>query len=269
MNQDVKDLLLNVIILVTEQNKKSTELEVFNDINSTAKRISTDLSILARYRYKIKEESLKIEEVPTFISINTAYELKQLENDTIWSFGIKFDIHSDVTLGIVGVSSFAESINQIVVQLLEKKFDFDKNRKLKGKDLIDYCNYVSKEIAIEVNEIWFNIIYKKWKLCFEKRMVKDESGEIKNVYYSDNFYIQKTIGVKVLNVLYSEILKSLDKDKINNAKTMYDELISSSKFTANFWKKGGVLSGLSSESGFSKARNMIKEKGIDNQSELF
>lgn len=269
LNPTVNDLLLNVIILITEENKKITELEVFNDINSTAKRISTDLSILAKFKFKIKDENLRIEDVPEFISINTAYKLKEFKENTVWSSGIKFDIHSEITLGIVGVTSFSESIQQIVTQLLEKKFNFNDNKHLKGKELIDYCEEVSLKIAEEINELWYKIIFKKWKLCFEHKIIKDEFGEIKDTFYNESFYIQKTIGVKVLNVLYSEILKGLESEDIDLAKSKFDDLISNSKFTSNFWKKGGILSGLSSESGFSKARAMIREKGTNIQSELF
>ena len=270
IKSEINDILLNIIILITEENKKSIELEIFNDINSTAKRISTDLSTLAKFKYKIKEENLKFSEINDFIAINTAFNLKELKQNTVWTSGIKFDIHAENTLGIVGVTAFIESIKPIVSQLLEKKYKTNSSENLNGTELIKYCKEVSFNIAHEINEIWYEIIAKKWKTCFEKQFLKDEFGEILEIYYSENYYIQKTIGVKVINILYSEILKELDEENINDSIEIFENLIDNCKYNYTFWKKGGILSGLSSESGFSKARSMIKNGGSNsNQGELF
>ena len=105
----LNNLLLNAIILISPSGHKSVELEAFIDINSTAKRISTDLATLARFDYEIKEK--RISESPTkHIATKTAFYLKEDDPLSVWSSAIKFDIHSEISLGIVGVTLFRESI---------------------------------------------------------------------------------------------------------------------------------------------------------------
>ena len=49
----------NIITVVTDENNRSVELDIFIDINSKGKKVSTDLAELARYNYRIKEKSIE------------------------------------------------------------------------------------------------------------------------------------------------------------------------------------------------------------------
>jgi DGQHR domain-containing protein len=252
----LNDLLLNAIILVSPLGHKSVELEAFIDINSTAKRISTDLATLARFDYEIKEKRISEPNPIKHIATKTAFYLKEDDPLSVWSSAVKFDIHSEISLGIVGVTLFRESIEPIVSVYLETKF-IDRGNKNES-ELITYYDDVARQIAVDINEVWNNIIRKKWSECFSESIAKNEVGELKTIFYSNEYYIQKTLGVKVLNILYSEILKQTGITE--QSKSTFQDLIQNSKVMSRDWRKGGPFSGLSSESGFAGIRKMIKNE---------
>ncbi|MGZ4055304.1 MAG: DGQHR domain-containing protein [Bacteroidia bacterium] len=254
----IKDFLLPVTIIISTENKKSTELEIFTQINSTAKRISTDLAELAKYNYQIREKSVNEKDVIMHVSIKTAYKLKEKGVNSIWNSGIKFDIHSEVTLGIVGVTSFCESIKGIVEFYVDKK----RIKKLildENKDgLINYCDKEADVISALIDNIWNTVVFEKWSSCFKKLVVKDENNELVDIFYSKEYYIQHTLGVKAINVILGDSLKLLDTGKVSTED--FKKIIFNSKVSVRDWSKGGPFSGLSSESGFSKVRKMIRNE---------
>lgn len=256
--ENVKNLLLPVIIVLTKKNRKSTELEIFTQINSTAKRISVDLAELAKYSYQLKENKILESDVVMFISMAAAYSLKEKGANSVWNSGIKFDIHSDVTIGIVGVAMFCESIKQIVEKHIEK----DIIKKLisnKDKDnLIKYCQEKAEIIANIIDDVWNSIIKNKWMICFSKDVAKNEYNELVDIYYSKAYYIQNTLGVKVLNNILGECYSKYGVG--NLALDNYKKIIINSQVSSNYWVKGGPFSGLSSESGFGKVRKIIKNE---------
>jgi len=250
------DLLLNAIILLSPLGHKSVELEAFIDINSTAKRISTDLATLARFDYEIKEKRISEPNPIKHIATKTAFHLKEDNPLSVWSSAIKFDIHTEISLGIVGVTLFRESIEPIVSVYLDKKYTDEGNKN--ESDLISFYDEVAREIAVDIDEVWNNTISKKWSECFSKSIAKNEVGELKTIYYSNEYYIQKTLGAKVLNGLYGEILKQTGITE--QSKNNFKNLIQNSKVMSRDWRKGGPFSGLSSESGFARIRKMIKNE---------
>src|SRR5690606_24076423 len=135
--------------------------------------------------------------------IKTAYELKEKFSDGVWKNGIKFDIHSDIVIGSVSVTAFIDSINPIIDRYM-KEHPF---KKKDGFLQIEYAKRASIKIAKLLNETWSRNIQSKWAICFNEEFVLDENGESIKKYYDNNFYIQKTIGVKALNSILSDIVK--------------------------------------------------------------
>jgi|GEM_PF-1075018 len=253
-HDSLNNFLLNITILVSPEKHRSVELEAFIDINSTAKKISTDLATLARFDYEIRENRITSSSNRLkHISTKTAFHLKENNTNSVWSSAIKFDIHSEISLGIVGVTLFGESIEPIVEQFLNFH-----NPPVRNDQLIDYYDSLAKDIAADIDYIWTNIIQKKWRECFSESIAKNEIGELKNIFYSNEYYIQKTLGVKVLNILYAELLKRHGVG--DNAKNEFRNLIQNSRIMSKDWRKGGAFSGLSSESGFARIRKMIKNE---------
>lgn len=258
--KDIDNFLLPVIIILSNPDKKSIELEMFTQINSTAKRISVDLAELAKHSYQIKENHVDEKEIVTFISIETAYNLKEKGEKSVWNNAIKFDIHSEVTLGLVGVTMFCESIQAIVDKFIDKPKVSKLLKEKKMNEVITYCQKSADTIAKELDKVWNEIIKHKWPNCFTNEIVKNDDNELVRIYYSKNFYIQQTIGVKALNVLYGDCVKahSFGLKAFNEFKKLIDK----SKVTSSDWKKGFNFSGLSSESGFNKVRKIIKNEAV-------
>ena len=257
-NPDINDFLLPVLIILSNEKKKSTELEIFTTINSTAKRISVDLAELAKHSYQIKEGQVNQDEIIKFICIETAYNLKARDDRSIWSNAIKFDIHSEITIGIVGVTMFTESITAIVEKYIDKTLVKSFITGNKMDDLISYCQQSAATIADDLDNVWNIIIKAKWKNCFTEEIVKNDDNELVKIFYSKNYYIQQTMGVKALNIIYSECIKKYSfGDKAYNE---FNKIVQESTVTVSDWKKGSKFAGLSSESGFTKVRKIIKNE---------
>lgn len=257
-NDSINDFLLPVLIILSNYNKKSVELEIFTTINSTAKRISVDLAELAKHSYQIKESQVNESEIVKFISIETAYNLKAKDDSSVWSNAIKFDIHSEITLGIVGVTMFTESIKVIVENYIDKNIIKSFVQEEKMDELIEYCQNTASVIANDLDKIWNTTIRNKWKNCFSKQILKNDENELVKVNYSKNYYIQQTLGVKALNVIYSDCIKkhSFGKEATNE----FEKIIMESKINSSDWRRGSMFAGLSSESGFNKVRKIIKNE---------
>ena len=254
-NQNLKELKLSVTIICTPQNSRSLEMEIFGTINSKSKRIKVDLIELARYDYRILENNIGVQEINEHISIEVAYLLNVNKNaDNKWFNAIKFGIHDEEKVGIIGVNAFRESLKPIVSLYLSSNTNyFD----LKGNDIIKYAKHSANEIQSFILKAW-SAVYEKWPKCFsDKSEELDFDMEIKEYYYRNNYYIQKTMGAKAINYLLGNIIstssKKLDVTSIEAFKT----IIKSCEVITSDWEVGKTFSGYSSESGFQKVSKMI------------
>lgn len=246
---------VNVIVILTDEDRRSVELEVFTDINSKAKRINTDLAELAKYDYQIKEKRISENEINRHIGIKTAYYLKQKNNLNVWQNAIKFDIHAEVSIGIVGISIFTDSIKQIIDRHIQDHSYKRDGVILEGQLLIDYCNNASELVGNFLYRVWNEIIKIKWGGTFKEDIVKNDEGLLVKIFYSTDYYIQKGIGVKSLNPIIG--MKAVEKGINDNALDEIKEVFFDSKVKIEHWKNGGPFSGFNSESGFNKIKQMI------------
>ncbi|WP_066220398.1 DGQHR domain-containing protein [Aliarcobacter cryaerophilus] len=237
---------LSVLILIIPEDEKYIEVDVFTTINSKAKPIPTDLAELAKYKYILLAEEEKLQELTIsdsidYVSMKISIDLN--DSDTsLWKNGIKVDINDKYNSGIVGISSFKKTIKGIVEISLEHLF------KDNPKVSIDQLDIEADKIRNFLNDIWM-ICYDKWTFCFNKDEYKS---------YSNDFYIQKTLGVSVIHGLVKEIY---DDKNLDNVKDKFRNLLYASKVKVEHWRAGGDMSGYSSESGFEKIRKFIKNIG--------
>lgn len=247
----LNDYLFNVIILLIENSNRSSELNVFTDINSKAKRIRVDLAELANHNYEILEN--RIVNINKHIAIKIAYKLKE-KTDSVWYKAIKFDIHSDVVLGVVGVNTFCESIEPIVAKYIEyTKFNIECD----PFKLIEFTEKSAEILYKQINIAW-DAVANKWQQCFSNESNYDEEQHLCETRYNKNCYIQKTLGVKSINGIFGEIVRVNGFDE--NALDLFEDLITSSRLKSDDWMAGRLFSGLSSESGVTKAKALIREK---------
>ncbi|KAA0990408.1 DGQHR domain-containing protein [Dyadobacter aurulentus] len=253
---ELLDFPLNVIIIISQEKKRSVELEVFTDINSKSKRINTDLAELAKHDYQIKEEVIENNEVSRHIAIKTAFFLKSEGEENIWRNAIKFDIHSEISLGIIGVTIFSESIKSIIDKYILDVPYSNNGKDLEGQPLIEYCNNSAKVIGAFLSKVWNDVVKIKWGKAFREDIVKNDEGEIVKIFYSKDFYIQKGLGAKAINFIIGESVKEHGLNE--KAEESIQKIIFDSKVKIDDWRNGGPFSGYNSESGFRKIREVIK-----------
>lgn len=256
----LNDLGLQISIIITPENKRSIEMEIFSNINSKAKRLKTDLIELAKYDYRIIENKIGKSELNQHIAINTAYYLNEdFTSENVWQNAIKIDIHSEHKIGIIGVKAFSEAISGIITSYINKNSKIVSS--LENQELIDFSRNSAKEISNFIIESW-KIVNKKWPNAFlDPHKVIDIDTQYKSIVYNPSFYIQKTLGCKSINYIISDLLKNHFENTFNNnVLSNFEEIIFKSKLNDYDWILGKTLSGISSESGFNKVSKIIKNE---------
>ncbi|WNB91846.1 DGQHR domain-containing protein [Bacillus sp. NEB1478] len=244
---------LNVIVLIIPEEKRVIELDVFNDINATPKKLKTDLVILAKQQYillgqKGIDSKTEMEE---YLAIRTAFILNEEIGASVWHNAIKFEKEINSQIGIIGIAAFKKAIAPLVKEFLNNKGKVD----LSLSDL----NELADEIAHYLNDAW-NIVAKKWEDCFGDFDFILESEQY-NFRYNNSYYLQKTTGVNAINQILHE--NRNEQEPIEKFK----EIIDNSPLIEEDWIKGGKLSGLTSGSGFKKAVSLIKYGEIKEKQE--
>lgn len=248
---DLLDFNLNVIVLINKDINRIREVKVFTDINSKAKRITTDLTLLAEYNYRLYySPNLTEQDFLEHIGVNIAYKLNEkTEANTInvWFNAIKLDITSDDNYGIIGVSAFKNSITPLIKVFIE-------NKQNKNDDCNDTLNNFDwdeiEEISYDISEFllkaWYNT-FKRWPTTF--------NSENPTSMFNKDFYIQKTTGVNALHQILTDCI--IKNNNTSEALLSYKNIITDSSIQDKQWKVKDIFAGLTSKSGFSKAKKII------------
>ncbi|MZP28891.1 DGQHR domain-containing protein [Heliobacterium undosum] len=252
---ELNDFLLNVIVLVTEPNKRDVEVDVFRDINSFAKRIKTDLTLLANYNYELINQK-EIENISEHISVKTAFYLNEKTTNSVWHKAIQFDFNNDLSSsGIIGVRAFVESIN-IIAEGFVKREDYIH---LEEKDiLINFAEIKAEELANFINKAW-DIVRQKWGNCF-KEAINEDMFEYSKTFYDQGYYLQKTTGVNAIHKILHDLIIELGYGDATVER--FSKIISCSKVRSDDWQVGSIFSGLTSNQGFNKARDIILNRSV-------
>lgn len=231
------ELSLNTTILIIPSNMRVIELDVFEDINSTAKKLKTDLVLLARQQYVLLGER-DIEgkdELETYISIKVSYLLNEKIDRSVWKNAIKFEKGINNQVGIIGIAPFSKALRPLVRQELTNIFDYR----------LEILDLAAQKLAEYINSAW-EIVNSKWDGCFTREVIFINEEEYEYMYKS-NYYIQKTTGVNAITKILYEAT-NIDE---------FEKVILNSDLTSNDWIKGGKMAGLTSGSGFKKAIELI------------
>lgn len=245
-NSDINDYMLNIVILLTDKNNRIIEVDTFIDINSKAKKIKTDLTLLAKYNYEILEEK-PIDDVYEHICVKVAYLLHEKIEDSVWKNAIKFEFNSSKSYGIIEVNAFKQSIMSLVKAIIDKK-------QLTVANDIDIIDDTAMEVAKIINSQW-KLIKERWEACFEEKIEKDFENEFVKTYYNTKYYIQKTTGANSLNMIFIDSIQ--DKETIEEALEEFKTILKNSLIKSDDWLVGKKFSGLTSGSGFKKAKAFI------------
>ncbi|WP_203247778.1 DGQHR domain-containing protein [Sporosarcina beigongshangi] len=243
-NPELWNLPLNIIILLMSKEKRINELNVFKDINSTAKKLKTDLVILAKQQYiLLGQEDLKNKnDMESYVATKTSFILNEEISGSVWENAIKFEKEINSQLGVIGVSAFNKAIMPLVRERVKDFNLYEIN--------ISSLDEVADGLARYINTAW-SLVFDKWKDCFGNYNVILDSDEYQ-YRYNSSFYLQKTTGVNAISqILYQQNEK-------NNPLECFKAIIDKSPLTSKDWIKGGKLAGLTSGSGFKKAVNLIQ-----------
>ncbi|PKM51466.1 MAG: hypothetical protein CVV02_05885 [Firmicutes bacterium HGW-Firmicutes-7] len=243
---------LNVIILIVEEGKRRIEVKAFSDINTKAKPLKMDLTILATYNYDLLEESPDIN-IDEHIAIRVAYKLNEYsKSENVWRNGIKLDVNSPKSPGIVGFKSFYESINTICLNTMR----VNKNTLPDSfNDKIMYIDDISDVVTYDIIVPFWELVREKWIECFKKE-VYFYNYEDYITFFDETYYIQKTMGVKSLHIMLKDCLENNHYD-IDASLDKIRHILKNSTTNAEDWIIGGKFMGLSSESGFKKIAELI------------
>lgn len=248
--------MINVVAIETSPAERYKELGIFTNINSKGKRIRVDLALLAKYNYEIY--SGNIEHLSEHIAVKTAYKLKENPSPkNVWRNGINFDIHEEKALGIVSVNAFVKSILPLCDRYL-KDIHIDLAQ-ISEEALFETTETASDFLSKLLLEAW-TIISEKWGGCFTPAVENDYFYDIKEFFYNRKYYIQKALGVRVLNTILYE---SIRQGKITeyNLGRFYRQIIASNVNISN-WSTGDIFAGLSSESGFKLAKSYVLNRQV-------
>ncbi|OES45390.1 DGQHR domain-containing protein [Domibacillus iocasae] len=241
---------LNVVILVNDRVQRIKEIKVFTDINSKAKKITTDLTLLAEYNYRVyyKPEELTEKEILDHIGVRIAYNLNEDEyKPNVWLEAIKLDVTSDENNGVIGVAAFKNSLNRLILTYIRK---FDDGNRIIDFD-IEKINSIAAALTGFLLKAW-EIILNRWPGAF--------SFSTDNLHsYNNEYYLQKTTGVNALHLILEEILK--ENNFVEKTLSELERALSRSLIESKDWKVKGQFAGLTSKSGFNKAALIILNKG--------
>jgi len=252
-NTTLNDYNLSVIIMIIEDDRRRVEVKLFSDINSKAKPIKMDLTILAMYNYDIIEKVQDFD-ISTHVAVKVAKSLNDGDSDNkLWKNAIKFDVNNPLTIGIIGFKTFYESILPICAALVDKNKQPDKETPF--QEVLEFVKDNANSIASNLIGPCWNVVNHKWEECF-KNNIRVLSDEEMDTYFIEDYYLQRTMGAKSINALICDYLKDNDND-IKRTIDRFSERIKVSKLNYNDWEVGGRFSGLSSESGVNKIKDLI------------
>lgn len=243
-------LAVNIMVVEDSHTGKASEIEAFVNINSKAKRIRTDLALLARYQLKLEGRSGQ-DEFVEFICTSVAFLLNS-RPQSVWYDAIVVDPNDPN--GLISVSAWNSSIRRLVKQCLT--FGFGQRNQYSSAE----CSTVSKAVTVVIDKAW-KAVEKKWPGCFIPRDDQDEDQP----RYKDTFVIQKPIGVHAIHMALEQVMASNIDDLEDNDLTPLDEVVlpdfrvklKFSSTTEEDWRVGKSFSGLTSQKGFAIVRDKV------------
>jgi len=245
---EINAYLINVIIMLVDPKHRLTEVQVFSDINSKAKPIKMDLTILAKYQYYLLEQPDDMH-IKEYLETRVLEKINSGEKSKYWENAIIFGINDDKKVGSVGFKTFLQSIEKLCNNQLEPLAE-----DILGKDFIvkkQSLDKLAETIYVILSNCW-NVVLEKWPAQNERIIM--ENDEVYHVFYDENYYLQRTMGTVAINNMITEYV-------VKKGECAFIEAIRNSKLDLEDWRVKGKFSGLNSLSGTKKIIQAITENG--------
>lgn len=264
--QEFKEFELPVTIMVIDKDHEVDEIDTFINLNSKAKKISTDLAIRLRHeRRKEKHYTRDLNEIIEDIAIKVTKNLNSDRNSP-WFKAIT--MAPDERGRIISLNAFRKSLIPLVELFLSYYMDpkdiedgffiFENGEPehlaLNNEDTLimleqDEEKFV-KLIKSFIDSIWSTVKH-KWSDCFN----------MYEPYFNKEYNIQKGIGLYSIHLAVEDCIK-LEKNT-DAALYSFRNIIHKSRIKTEDWESGGNFSGNNSQSGFRLIANKIKEIKVD------
>lgn len=243
--KQLENFCVNVIIMLLEKQHRLPEVYAFSDINSKAKPLKMDLTILAEYQYLLKEQPKEINS-ENFLATRVIMLLNKGERCKYWTNGIIIDVNSSLRVGCIGFKSFLESIFLICKRKLDDfgQENLPENFKEKCEVLYDLAD----EVYSQLSECW-NLVFEKWPITKEQWLVEGDENVL--TYYNKDYYLQRTMGAFAINKLIAESIRD------NGSIDRFKEIIELCNLTTRDWRVDGKFAGISSLSGANKIKDTV------------
>ena len=246
----LENFQVNVIIMLVNRHQRIAEVYAFSDINSKAKPLKMDLTILAEYQYLLLEQPEDINNAARFLGTTIITLLNSGRICKNWFNGIVIDTNASKRIGCVGFKAFYESIEPLCKRMVSNIImaDYPTFQQKKNK-LFELAG----QVATQLGKAW-DYVFIKWPVTHEM-WVEEGSDEIKT-YYNEQYYIQRTMGVYAFNGI---LCKCLEKP---NGMDVFFDIIRSCTLSLQEWSTKGIFSGISSQSGVKKIKERILQDYI-------
>lgn len=241
----LEDFCVNVIIMLLDKEHRLPEVYAFSDINSKAKPLKMDLTILAEYQYLLKEQPKEINSA-NFLATKVIMLLNKGEKCKYWTNGIIIDVNSSSRVGCIGFKTFLESI----LPICKSKLDHFGEESLPG-NFKDKCNVLysfADEIYCQLSECW-NLVFEKWPITKEQWLVEGDENIL--TYYNKDYYLQRTMGTYAINKLIVESIRD------NGSIDQFKKIIELCHLTIKDWSVDGQFAGISSLSGVNRIKETV------------
>ncbi|MFD0824440.1 DGQHR domain-containing protein [Neobacillus sp. M.A.Huq-85] len=259
--EQFKSFELPVTIMVINEEHEVDEMDTFININSKAKKISTNLAIRLRHeRRKDKQYLRSLDEIIEDIAIKVTKLLNE-DLKSIWYNAIT--IGPDEKGRIISLNAFRKSLIPLIELFIcyyrDPKDEEDSYFVFDGggwqpldlnDDLIPVLEeYEEKFVSLiksYLDSTW-RIIWKKWSSCFN----------VYQPYFDRDYNIQKGIGLYSLHLVLQDCLKY--EENVQGALYQFEKIIDNTTVLTEDWESGGTFSGNNSQAGF----RIIADRIID------
>ena len=223
----IKELEIAIIVLVGVQ--KEVEIDTFIRINKTSKKVDTSLAYVLKNKISNAVADDLAMSKAEFLSVEAAQLLNSESCYDLWYNKILFEGNVKKSDAFISLNSFVKT-TRILVNLL------------KQKGFINF-NWISHEEVKEavttltklIDYIW-QMVYQKWSFMYSASL-------------EDRQILQGSIGYSAITRAIIIVLRSRDISNIKEAYNIIRTTIQSFSIDGENWKKGGVYSRYSSESG--------------------
>lgn len=228
----IKQFEIPVIILLNPELK--TEIETFITINKTSKKVDTSLAyVLKNMINKDSTDEISNTARKEYLSVEVARKLNSEQKYSLWYEKILYEGSTRNRFEFITLNGFVKSMRALLGEL-------DKSRIISCYWDSSYTENDLRnkiEILADLVEFVWDMVYIKWP-------------ELKTETHENERVVQGTIGFTTINRFLIIKTREMNVKTLQQYKEYIRDIINQIDIPAERWKKGGLYSKFTSESGY-------------------